>query len=185
MDFLLQFGESKVETLFMRDKHPLYRSCNLQLQEVCTQHAQPGISIGIHNRSTGSSTLSESSWPLIFRKPRMASLWLNLLPCSLSARGLLRRFEYDSRVPRRYRKTPPATRHWVYPRYRSEKNYIYKLTNGHPGVIDEMIIYVRNASEKGSLGQTQVSTSVERQGLLSFTYSTSVALHCGSGIQSP
>lgn len=61
MGFLLQFGESKIEPLFMRDKHPLYRSCNLQLEEVCTLHAQPGISIGIHNSSAGSSTLSESS----------------------------------------------------------------------------------------------------------------------------
>ena len=46
------------------------------------------------------------------------------------------------------------------------KNYIYALTNGHLGVIDEMIIYVRNVSDKGSLGQTHVSTGLERQGFL-------------------
>lgn len=30
------------------------------------------------------------------------------------------------------------------------KNYIYALTNGHPGVIDEMVFYLRNVSDKGS-----------------------------------
>ena len=41
----------------------------------------------------------------------MASLRLNLLSCSLSARGPPRRFEYDSRVPRGYQKILPATRY--------------------------------------------------------------------------
>ena len=58
MDILLRFGEHSVETLFMRDEHTLYQSRNPQLEEEdCTQHAQPGISIGIHNSSAGSSTL--------------------------------------------------------------------------------------------------------------------------------
>lgn len=30
------------------------------------------------------------------------------------------------------------------------KNYIYALTNGHPGVIDEMIFFLRNVSDKDS-----------------------------------
>ena len=58
MDVLLQFGEHTVETLFMRDEHTLYQSHNSQLEEEdCTRHAQPGISIGIHKSSAGSSTL--------------------------------------------------------------------------------------------------------------------------------
>lgn len=55
---LLQFGESNVEVLFMRDEHQPHRSRTPQLEEGdCTQHAQPGISIGIHDSSAGSSTL--------------------------------------------------------------------------------------------------------------------------------
>lgn len=169
MNFLLQFAESKVESPFhARRASTIPTLKSTTWGKDCTQHAQPGMSIGIPNSSAGSSTLGRSSWPSISRRPGMASLRLNLLSCSLSARGPPKRFEYNSRGPRRYRKVLPTTRYWVHPRYWSEKKkkkktYIYALTNGHLGIIDEMVIYVRNVSDKGSLGQTQVRTSVKSQ----------------------
>jgi hypothetical protein len=56
-NILLRFGESNVDVLLMRDEHQLYQSRTSQLEEDCTQHMQPGISIGIHSSSAGSSTL--------------------------------------------------------------------------------------------------------------------------------
>lgn len=62
MNLLLQFGESKVESPFhARRASTIPTSKSTTGGEDCTQHAQPGMSIGIPNSSAGSSTLGESS----------------------------------------------------------------------------------------------------------------------------
>lgn len=54
---LALFGENDVSILFMKDDIKAYTSVPSLPEEACAEEAQPGVSIGIHDSSAGSSTL--------------------------------------------------------------------------------------------------------------------------------